>query len=74
VRCGEISGRGAPKKLSSSAWYRVPADWTVCDAEMIATLAKLVEGRNSRGFWKCSNMLKRQGKLNHPGFIGGIYG
>lgn len=28
---------------------------------MIAALAKLVEGRPSRGFWKCRKMLKRQG-------------
>lgn len=36
------------------------------DAEIIAALAALVEGRSSRGFWKCRKLLKRQGKpWNH---------
>ena len=47
--------------LSRSAYYRVPEDWTVRDAEIIAALAKLVESRPSRGFWKCRKMLRRQG-------------
>jgi len=52
--------------LSRSAYYRVPVDWTVRDAEIIATLAELVEGRPSRGFWKCHKLLRRQGKAwNH---------
>jgi len=34
-------------------------DWTVRDAELIAALAKLVEERPSRGFWKCSDQLRR---------------
>ena len=52
--------------LSRSAWYRVPDDWTVRDAEIIAGLAALVEGRPSRGFWKCRKLLRRQGKpWNH---------
>lgn len=33
------------------------------DAEIIAALAELVEGRPSRGFWKCRKQLRRQG---HP--------
>ncbi len=33
------------------------------DAEIIGALAALVEGRPSRGFWKCRKLLKRQG---HP--------
>ena len=36
--------------LHRSAWYRIPADWTARDAEVIAALARLVEGRPSRGF------------------------
>lgn len=47
--------------LSRSAYYRVPDDWTVRDAELIAALAGLVEGRPSRGFWKCRKILRRQG-------------
>ncbi len=33
------------------------------DADVIAALAALVEGRPSRGFWKCRKQLRRQG---HP--------
>jgi len=52
--------------LSRTAWYRVPVDWTVRDAEVIAALAALVKERSSRGFWKCRKILKRQGKpWNH---------
>ncbi len=52
--------------LSRSAWYRVPDDWTVRDAQLIAALATLVEGRPNRGFWKCRKLLRRQGKpWNH---------
>ena len=47
--------------LHRSAYYRVPEHWTVRDAEVIAALASLVEGRPSRGFWKCRKLLKRQG-------------
>lgn len=40
--------------------------WTVRDAQVIAALASLVEGRPSRGFWKCRKLLKRQGRpWNH---------
>lgn len=46
--------------LSRAAWYAPPLDWTVRDAELIAALAKVVEDRPSRGFWKCSAMLRRQ--------------
>lgn len=47
-------------------WYRVPDDWTVRDAEIIAALATLVDGRPSRGFWKCRKLLRRQGRgWNH---------
>lgn len=36
------------------------------DAEVIAALASLVEGRPSRGFWKCRKLLRRQGRpWNH---------
>lgn len=52
--------------LSRSAWYRVAQDWTVRDAQIIAPLAALVEGRPNRGFWKCRKLLRRQGKpWNH---------
>lgn len=52
--------------LHRSAYYRVPAHWTVRDAQVIAALASLVEGRPSRGFWKCRKLLKRQGQpWNH---------
>ena len=46
--------------LSRSAYYQEPLDWTVRDAQIIAALAKLVEGRPSRGFWKCRTLLRRQ--------------
>jgi putative transposase len=46
-------------KLSRAAWYAPPLDWTVRDAELIAALARLVEDRPSRGFWKCSDQLRR---------------
>lgn len=52
--------------LSRSAFYRVPDDWTVRDADVIAALAKLVKDRPSRGFWKCRKMLRREGQpWNH---------
>lgn len=47
--------------LSRSAYYAAPPDWTVRDAEIIAALARLVEDRPSRGFWKCRKMLRREG-------------
>lgn len=53
-------------RLSRSAYYRPPDDWTVRDAPIIAELAKLVEDRPSRGFWKCRKLLRRQGHAwNH---------
>jgi len=52
--------------LSRSAWYCEPEHWTVRDAEIIAALAALVEGRPGRGFWKCRKLLRRQGRpWNH---------
>lgn len=52
--------------LSRSAYYRRPVDWTVHDAEVIAALAEQVEGRPHRGFWKCHQQLRRQGRSwNH---------
>ena len=45
--------------LSRAAWYRPPLDWAVRDAEVIAALAKLVEDRPARGFWKCRKLLRR---------------
>jgi putative transposase len=44
-------------------WYRVPDNCTVRDAEIMAAL---VDGRPSRGLWKCRNLLRRQSKpWNH---------
>ena len=52
--------------LSRSAYYRVPMHWTVRDAEVIGALGELVEGRPTRGFWKCRKILRRQGRpWNH---------
>lgn len=52
--------------LSRSAWYAEPEHWTVRDAEIIAALTALVEGRPNRGFWKCRKLLRRQGRSwNH---------
>jgi len=45
--------------LSRAAYYRPPLDWTVRDAELIAALARLVEVRPSRGFWKCCSQLRK---------------
>ena len=47
--------------LSRSAFYQEATHWTVHDAEVIAALARLVEGRPSRGFWKCRKILRREG-------------
>ena len=47
--------------LSRSSYYKVPDHWAVRDAEIIAALAAIVEGRPSRGFWKCRKQLRRQG-------------
>lgn len=53
-------------RLSRSAYYRVPDDWTVRDAPIIARLAKLIEDRPSRGFWMCRKLLRREGHAwNH---------
>ncbi|WP_425513157.1 IS3 family transposase [Xanthomonas fragariae] len=45
--------------LARAAWYAPPLDWTVRDAELIAAIARVVEDRPSRGFWKCSHVLRR---------------
>lgn len=51
---------------SRSTWYQPAQDWTVRDAEVIASLADLVKDRPSRGFWKCRKLLRRQGRgWNH---------
>lgn len=52
--------------LSRAAWYRPPLHWTVRDGAVIAALAKLVEDRPARGFWKCYALLRRaQPGWNH---------
>ncbi len=48
--------------LSRAAWYAPPQDWTVRDAELIAAIAGFVEAHPSRGFWKCSDQLRK----THP--------
>lgn len=48
--------------LSRSAWYAPPLDWTVRDADVIAALARLVEAKPSRGYWKCCQILEK----SHP--------
>lgn len=48
--------------LSRSAWYAPPLDWTVRDAALIAALARLVEAKPSRGYWKCCQILAK----THP--------
>lgn len=45
--------------LSRAARYRPPLHWTVRDAEIIAALAKRVEDRPARGFWKGYALLRR---------------
>ena len=45
--------------LSRAAWYAPPSDWAVRDAGLIVALARLVEERPSRGFWKCSGQLRK---------------
>ena len=45
--------------LARAAWYAPPLDWTVRDAELIAAIARVVEARPSRGFWKCCDVLRR---------------
>lgn len=52
--------------LSRSAYYTPGVHWTVRDARIIGALARLVEGRPSRGFWKCCKILRREGyNWNH---------
>ena len=48
--------------VSRSGFYRVSRHWTGRDADVIAAVATLVEGRSNRGFWKCRKCLKRQGR------------
>ena len=47
--------------LSRSAYYEEATHWGVRDAEVIGALARLVEGRPNRGFWKCFKILRREG-------------
>jgi len=52
--------------LSRSAYYAPAEHWTVRDAEIVGALARLVEGRPNRGFWKCYKILRREGyNWNH---------
>ena len=52
--CGCVS-------LSRSAYYAEPVNWIVRDAEIVAALARLIEERPSRGFWKCCQRLRLEG-------------
>lgn len=56
-----VSRACARAGLHRSAYYRVPPHWSVRDAEIISVLSRLVEGRPSRGFWKCRKMIRRKG-------------
>jgi putative transposase len=47
--------------IHRSLYYRIPTHWTVKDAEIVAVLSSLVEGRPNRGFWKCRKMIRRMG-------------
>lgn len=49
--------------LSRSAWYQVPADWTIRDSELIDALNALVEAHPRWGFWKYRDRLRA---LGHP--------
>ncbi|MGH8040709.1 MAG: IS3 family transposase [Rudaea sp.] len=59
--------------LSRAAFYRPPLDWTVRDAEVIAALARLVEDRPSRGFWKCCALVRRTQPHWNPKRIYRVY-
>ena len=59
--------------LSRAALYSPPLDWTVLDADIIAALAKLVEEHPSRGFWKCSDQLRKKRKDWNPKRIYRVY-
>lgn len=48
--------------LSRSASYAPPLDWTVRNAELIATLAGLIEAKPNRGYWKSCHILDK----THP--------
>ena len=47
--------------LARSAYYTESVNWLVRDAEVMAALARLVEERPSRGFWKCCQRLRLEG-------------
>lgn len=47
--------------LTRSAYYQDPVNWIVRDAEIVAALARLIEERPSRGFWKCYQRLRLEG-------------
>ncbi|AGI08410.1 ISxac4 transposase [Xanthomonas citri subsp. citri Aw12879] len=59
--------------LSRAAWYAPPLDWTVRDAELIAEIARYVEAHPSRGFWKCSDYLRKQQPGWNPKRIYRVY-
>ncbi|WP_386339145.1 IS3 family transposase [Xanthomonas citri pv. citri] len=59
--------------LSRAAWYAPPLDWTVRDAELIAEIARYVEAHPSRGFWKCSDYLRKQQPSWNPKRIYRVY-
>ena len=45
--------------LSESAWYRPLVNWEERDTPVATALTELVEGRPSRGFWKCRKFLRK---------------
>lgn len=59
--------------LARSAYYTDLVNWLVRDAEVMAALARLVEERPSRGFWKCCQRLRLEGcHWNHKRIYGCI--
>lgn len=59
--------------LSRAAYYCPPLDWSVRDAELMAALARLVENRPSRGFWKCCDQLRKTRPEWNPKRIYRVY-
>jgi putative transposase len=67
LRCCEYVG------LSRAAYYRPPLDWRTRDADLVASLTRLIEDRPGRGFWKCCSILGRQRPDWNPKRIYRVY-
>lgn len=59
--------------LSRAAWYSPPAVWTVRDAELITQITRYVDAHPSRGFWKCSDHLRKRRPDWNPKRIYRVY-